>query len=1059
MLKGTDDCMKKNRMSMRVVALIVMLTVLTVSLAFPVHASDRLTLKGDTVTAEPGDTVALTVSLTANPGFVAMNVYYTYDTDRLTLVSAQNQASGLTFTHDKTSVWDGLNNYTKTGALVILNFRVSDTAEAGSYEIKIHFIEAFNEDLDDVYANTVSGYIQVGCSHKHTETVAEVPATCISEGYTAGVRCTDCGVFLSGHQKLDKLNTHTWSAWEKLSDTLHEHACELCGKREQAAHAWDQGVVTKPATHTGEGVKTYTCTACHAAKTETIDKVQDHSFGAWMKESSTHHKRVCACGKTEYSAHNWDDGVVREEATHQHGGSRVYTCRDCGETRLEDIPQIEHSFDQKRTSGSYLMKEATCTEAAVYYFSCSCGEKGTATFTFGAAKGHSFINYVYNKDATCVKDGTETAVCSSCDETHTRTKKSSALGHDWSDQWFSNSQGHFHMCDRCQEVTTVTPHVSGGSATEYTDEICSVCRYVITPALGHIHKMVAVAAATPTCTKDGNTDYYYCSGCEKCFRDVTAKQEITDMSETVIPATGHTAVTDAAVEATCTESGLTAGSHCRVCSFVIVQQTVIPAKGHREVYDAGYRATCTTDGLTEGSHCSVCQTVLTPQEIIPAKGHTPGAAATCTSKQICTVCGEVLRGSLGHAYEDHTVAPSCTESGYTVHTCTRCGDQYKDSYRNATGHKPSDSATCTTDQICSACGTVLTQKYGHAYHEEKKEPTCTEAGYTLHTCERCGTNYKDTFTDALGHKADHAANCEQDSRCVNCGQVLTQRLGHDYNAVVTDPTCTVKGYTTHTCTRCDETYTDTEVNALGHTAGTAADCLNDQVCTVCGEILTAKLGHDYKAVITDPTCTEKGYTTHTCSRCADTYTDSEVAALGHTAGAEADCLNDQICTVCGAVLTEKLGHDHNAVVTAPTCTEKGYTTHTCSRCSDTYVDSETLALGHTPGDWIVDQEPSADVEGSKHTACTVCGETLETTVIETLPAETETETVTSLETEAPTESETPTGTESPTEPVSKKEEPTVSNGCSGIVRANVVCLIIMPLFAALFCIKRRKEKY
>lgn len=138
-----------------------------------------LTLKGDTVTAELGDIVSLTVSLTANPGFVAMNVYYTYDTDQLTLVSAQNQASGLTFTHDKTSVWDGLNNYTQTGALVILNFRVSDTAEAGSYEVKIHFIEAFNEDLDDVYANTVSGYVQVGCSHKHRETVAAVPATCI----------------------------------------------------------------------------------------------------------------------------------------------------------------------------------------------------------------------------------------------------------------------------------------------------------------------------------------------------------------------------------------------------------------------------------------------------------------------------------------------------------------------------------------------------------------------------------------------------------------------------------------------------------------------------------------------------------------------------------------------------------------------------------------------------------------------------------------------------------------------------------------------------------------
>ncbi|MBQ7317191.1 MAG: hypothetical protein IJW90_08770 [Clostridia bacterium] len=1050
--------MKKNRMSMRVAAIVVVLTVLTASLAFPVHASDMLlTLKGDTVTAELGDIVSLTVSLTANPGFVAMNVYYTYDTDQLTLVSAQNQASGLTFTHDKTSVWDGLNNYTQTGALVILNFRVSDTAEAGSYEVKIHFIEAFNEDLDDVYANTVSGYVQVGCSHKHRETVAAVPATCISEGYTAGVRCTDCGVIISGHQKLDKLNTHTWSAWGKFSDTLHEHACELCGKTEKAVHSWNQGVVTKPATHTGEGIKTYTCTACHATKIEVIDRVQDHSFGMWMKESSTHHKRVCACGHTEYGAHNWDDGVVREEATHQHSGSRVYTCRDCGETRMEDIPQIEHSFDQKRTSAGYLVKEATCTEAAVYYFSCSCGAKGTATFTFGEAKGHSFTRYVYNQDATCVKDGTETAVCSSCDETHTRTKQSSVLGHDWSDQWFSNSQGHFHMCERCQEVTTVTPHVSDGNATEYTDEICTVCRYVITPALGHIHKMMTISATAPTCTRDGNIDYYYCSGCEKRFRDVTAKQEITDVSETVIPATGHTEVADAAVTATCTESGLTAGSHCRVCSFVIVQQTVIPAKGHRETYDAGYRATCTTSGLTEGSHCTVCQTVLIAQEIIPAKGHTPGASATCMSKQICTVCGEVLHGSLGHAYEDRVVAPTCTESGYTVHTCTRCGDQFKDSYQNAVGHKAVGEASCTSDQICSVCGSIMTQKYGHTYRDETRLPTCTEAGYTLHTCERCGINYKDAYTDATGHKAVQAADCETDSVCANCNQILAAKLGHFYQSVVTAATCTEKGYTTHTCSRCSDTYVDSEVAARGHTSGAEADCCNDQTCSVCGAVLAEKLGHDYNAVVTAPTCTEKGYTIHTCSRCDDTYTDSEVAALGHIAGTEADCLNDQLCTVCGAVLVEKLGHDYNAVVTAPTCTEQGYTTHACNRCDDTYTDSKVEALDHTAGDWIIDVEPAPGVEGSQHKECTVCYETLETAVIEALPVETEPQTETSLETETPAESETPARAEAPTEPVSKQEEPADPNGCLGLVSVDVVCLIILMSVASLIFVKRREE--
>lgn len=889
--------MFKSKKTATILALLVAIAVITLIMTTWASASDILVLEGNTVQAAAGEVVEVTISLTNNPGFIGMNLYYTYDTEALSLVGTRSMVQGgaLTFTHDKTSVWDGLNDYTQEGALVTLTFRVAETAAAGSYEIKIHFIEAFDEDLNDVYANTVSGYIQVGCAHRNTENVSEVPPTCISEGYTAGVRCQDCGIFVSGHQKLDKLTIHTWGSWKETTDGAHKHVCDVCGLEERASHEWDKGTLTKPATHTSEGVMTFACTVCHASRVESVAKIPDHSFGAWLKDSPTHHKRVCSCGQMESGVHNWDNGVITEDATHYKSGNRIYTCRDCGETKTEVIPQIEHTFDQKRTTSNYLKKEATCTDAAVYYFSCSCGAKGTATFTIGEATGHSFFNYVYNKDATCVLNGTETAVCSSCDATDTREKKASALGHDWSAKWLSNSQGHFHVCDRCQDVTTVSPHVSSGNATEYTDEICTVCQYVITPALGHIHKMVAVAATAPTCTKDGNTDYYYCNSCEKQFRDVTAKQEILDSTEIVIPAVGHTRVEDAAVSATCTESGLTAGAHCSVCSFVILKQTVIPAKGHREVYDDGYRATCTENGLTEGSHCSVCQTVLVQQEVIPAKGHTPGVAATCTSKQICTVCGEILHENLGHAYEDRFVASTCTESGYTVHTCTRCGDQFKDSYQNATGHKPGGEASCTSDQICSACGTVMTQKYGHTYRDETRMPTCTEAGYTLHTCERCGVNYKDAYTDATGHKAIHAADCETDSVCANCNQMLAAKLGHDYRSVVTEPTCTESGSVTHTCSRCGHQYTDGQKDALGHTEivdeAVAPTCTQEgktegKHCSVCGEVLVAQetvpvLGHtegDW-IVVKEPAVGQEGSRQKQCTACGEVLSTEPMEAL------------------------------------------------------------------------------------------------------------------------------------------------------------------------------------
>ena len=73
--------------------------------------------------------------------------------------------------------------------------------------------------------------------------------------------------------------------------------------------------------------------------------------------------------------------------------------------------------------------------------------------------------------------------------------------------------------------------------------------------------------------------------------------------------------------ATCEKDGKTEGSHCSVCSKVFVEQDVIPATGHTPVTDPAVVATCEDDGKTEGSHCAVCSKILTEQKIIKATGH------------------------------------------------------------------------------------------------------------------------------------------------------------------------------------------------------------------------------------------------------------------------------------------------------------------------------------------------------------------------------------------------------------------------------------------------------
>ena len=223
---------------------------------------------------------------------------------------------------------------------------------------------------------------------------------------------------------------------------------------------------------------------------------------------------------------------------------------------------------------------------------------------------------------------------------------------------------------------------------------------------------------------------------------------------------------------------------------------------------------------------------------------------------------------------------------------------------------------------------------------------------------------------------------------------------HSYKAVVTAPTCTSKGYTTHTCA-CGDSYVDTYTDALGHAwdsgkvtkQPTATETgIRTYTCTRCSETKTETIPkltheHSYKAVVTAPTCTAKGYTTHTCA-CGDSYVDTYVDALGHAWDSgkvtkqptETETgIRTFTCTRCGETKTEtipKLTHEHSykAVVTAPTCTAKGYTTHTCA-CGDSYVDTYVDALGHAWDNGKVTKEPTATETGVRTYTCTRCHET------------------------------------------------------------------------------------
>ena len=194
-----------------------------------------------------------------------------------------------------------------------------------------------------------------------------------------------------------------------------------------------------------------------------------------------------------------------------------------------------------------------------------------------------------------------------------------------------------------------------------------------------------------------------------------------------------------------------------------------------------------------------------------------------------------------HEYTDEVVAPTCTEKGYTKHTC-ECGDTYNDSEVDALGHKfgewevveeATEEETGLKERVCSVCLYKETEEiakldHTHSYEDKVVEPTCTEGGYTEHKCE-CGHSYKDNETQP-SHKEQvleaKEATCTEDGltegkKCSVCNEVLVEQeiveaTGHEYGDWVIDlqPTSSTIGIMSKHCKICGARGEVTEIPKL-----------------------------------------------------------------------------------------------------------------------------------------------------------------------------------------------------------------------------------------------------
>ena len=378
-----------------------------------------------------------------------------------------------------------------------------------------------------------------------------------------------------------------------------------------------------------------------------------------------------------------------------------------------------HTYDQEIQKPETLKSAADCTNDAVYFKSCSCGEIST-TETFTAA-------------------GTQ-------------------LGHAWASDWSKDTDNHWKECSRCHEKKDEAAHDYG------SDNICDTCGYDKT--VPHTHNLTLVPAKAPTCTEKGNTAYYTCDGCDKWFEDATGASEITDKTSVILAATGHSA-SDWKSDNT---------DHWKECTVVGCGVII---EGSKAAHTAGEwiidtPATATTSG-TKHKKCTVCGYTMTI-ETIPATGgehtHSYGSEwkndadnhwheCSCGDKKdtAAHTAGEWIIDTPATATTSGTKHKKCTVCGYTmtIETIPATGGEHTHSYgsdwkNDATNHWHECSCRDKADKAAHDFKWVV-----------DKEATATQKGSKHEECRVCGYKKAAVEIPATGTPTEPGKPTDSDS--------------------------------------------------------------------------------------------------------------------------------------------------------------------------------------------------------------------------------------------------------------------------------------------------------
>jgi len=354
-----------------------------------------------------------------------------------------------------------------------------------------------------------------------------------------------------------------------------------------------------------------------------------HGYSTEWTKDETYHWHAPTCEDTDEvkdkAEHTWDEGKITTEATTTSTGVKTYTCTVCNQTKTETIPALTeehtHGYTEKVTSQTYLASEATCTAKATYYYSCTCGEKGTETFEYGEVDLNNHVGETEvrnSKEATCTEEGyTGDTYCKSCGNEILKGTTSPEMNHNY--DWVSNGDGtHTGICVN-DPAHTETEACSGGTATCITKAVCEVCK----GGYGELDKTNHKQEAVWIQGKESHVKQYPCCGemagnlephawengkCTLCGYECEHSGGTATCAEKAICSNcgasygdllAHTLTKTEAKAATCTEAGYEAYWTCSDCNKLFSDEGTTKISAPVEIpmhtYDSdGFCTKCST---------------------------------------------------------------------------------------------------------------------------------------------------------------------------------------------------------------------------------------------------------------------------------------------------------------------------------------------------------------------------------------------------------------------------------------------------------------------------------